>query len=647
MSAKIIVTSPHPQFTQEALNVSKDIGIEIKIVEAILDEAAEQVAKICVKNDIAVIVSRGGTERAISKRVDVPVVSVEANDFDILIALWEARKYSDRIAYLCYDYQLVPYEFESLVDIIGVEIRQIYFTSYEEMKYQIEAAKTEGIEVIVSGSSEAMVLASKAGLQGILVKASRRTMVNALQRAKWVEDVRENDRKKSKQLETIINLSHDGIIALDKNGIVNMMNRMAEKMIGLKRELLINEKLSNYIMNPEFYKIVENPNETTGKVVNVNENNIIINKVAITSNNEDYGKVITLQEVTKLEQLEHNVRRQIHSQGLTAKVFFEDIVANTEIMKKCIEKAKRYAATDGTILITGESGSGKEMFAQSIHNYSERRNNPFVAVNCAALPENLLESELFGYEEGSFTGARKGGKAGLFELAHKGTLFLDELASVPQKVQVQLLRVLQERQVFRIGGDKVIPVDVRIIAATNQVLKDVVTAGNFRFDLYYRLNVLNIEIPPLRERIKDIPELVNHFIGRLNLKLNKRITTVSPELMDFFLKYNWPGNIRELMNCLERLVIMSEDGIIDIDAIDLNEYSEVLKDHLEIKATDRKMTEQENENIIRISMGSYEEIERQILKWYDNKFDGNKTKIAQELGICRTTLWKKLKPIKI
>lgn len=643
MSSKIIVTSPHPQFTELALNVSNNIGIEIKIVEAILDEAAERVAEICAKNDIAVIVSRGGTERAISKRVDVPVVSVEANDFDILIALWEARKYSESIAYLCYDYQFVPYEFESLVDIIGVEIRQIYFTSYETMISQIEAAKAEGIEVIVSGSSEAMVLASKAGLQGILVKASRRTMVNALQRAKWVEDVRENDRRKSKQLETIINLSHDGIVALDKNGTVNMMNRMAEKMLGLKREMLTNEKLSNYIMNPEFYKIIENPSETTGKVVNVNENNIIINKVAIKSNKEDYGRVITLQEVTKLEQLEHNVRRQIHSQGLTAKIFFEDIIANTEIMKKCIEKAKKYAATDGTILITGESGSGKEMFAQSIHNYSERRNNPFVAVNCAALPENLLESELFGYEEGSFTGARKGGKPGLFELAHKGTLFLDELASVPQKVQVQLLRVLQERQVFRIGGDKVIPVDVRIIAATNEALKDVVEAGKFRFDLYYRLNVLNIEIPPLRERIRDIPDLVNYFIGRLNSKLNKRISTISPELMEIFLNYNWPGNIRELMNCLERLVIMSEDGVIGIDAIDQIEYSDAFKDLSEQKVTDRKMSELDNKDILCIDMGSYEEVEKQILKWYDNKFNGNKTRIAQELGICRTTLWKKLK----
>jgi len=645
MDAKIIVTSPHAQFTELALESSQESGIKIRVVEAILEDAVEQAAEICGKEDIAVIVSRGGTALAISKAVNVPIVAVETNDFDILIALWEARKYSERIAYLSYDYQIVPFDFESLIDILGVSVKQFFFSKYEEMSRQISQAKKQGIEVIVSGSSGAMNLAEKAGLRGILVPSGKRTMLSALQRAKWIEELRTNDRKNSMQLETIINLSSSGIIAMDKNGVINVMNRMAEKMIGLKRELLIGKKLSGYLMDPVFYRIIENSVETTEKVIKINENDIIVNSVAITAKDEDYGKVITLQEVAKLEQLEQSVRRQMHTRGLKANIFFEDIVADSDIMKTCIDRAKRFAATDGTVLIYGESGTGKEMFAQSIHNFSERRVNPFVAVNCAALPETLLESELFGYEEGAFTGARKGGKAGLFELAHKGTLFLDELTSVPHKVQAQLLRVLQEKQVLRIGGDKLIPVDVRIIAATNERLRDAVAQGNFREDLYYRLNVLNLEIPPLRERAGDIPGLVKHFIDRLNFRLKKEIKGVSPELMKFFLSCVWPGNVRELMNCLERLAIMSEDKIIGIDQLNRDEYSTGIKAAAAEDVFSSEGQGRLDDNVLQINAGSLEDMEKQIFKWFARKYDNNQTRIAKELGICRTTYWKKIKQI--
>jgi PAS domain S-box-containing protein len=649
MSVKIIITSPHSQFTSLALATSKELGIEATIVEAVLEEAAQKVLEICNNNNVNVIVSRAGTALAISETISIPIITVEANDFDILTALMEARRYSDKIAYLGFDYPSPPYEFDSLIDIMGVEIQQLYFKNQNDMVREIKRAKAQGISVIVSGSTRAMKITESEGLRGVLVKTEKRTMVNALQRAKWVDNVRSNDKRSSRMLETIVNISHEGIIAIDQNGMVKVSNNMAEQLLGLKGYDIMGREFSSFLTDPKAVKLIKNQIPVMGEVIKINENNIIVNSSPLTSDNKNFGLVVTFQEVSQLEKLEQNVRRQLNKNGLIAKVNFEDIITNADVMKKNIEKAKKYAFTDGTILIYGESGTGKEMFAQSIHNFSERRNQPFVAVNCAAIPENLIESELFGYEEGAFTGAKKGGKQGLFELAHKGTLFLDELSSIPMKVQVQLLRVLQEKQIFRVGGDKIIPVDVRIIAATNEELKDAVTAGGFRDDLYYRINVLNIVIPPLRERKDDIPELVHYLIKVFNKRYNKNITGVSQEVKEYLIKHEWPGNIRELMNVIERQVILADTPIIGTENFTVDDLKAVNKKDLKNTSNSYGAAAEgvvlDDGELIRLNPGTMESMENQIISWYLQKYNGNKTKITEKLGICRTTLWKWLKRI--
>lgn len=224
--------------------------------------------------------------------------------------------------------------------------------------------------------------------------------------------------------------------------------------------------------------------------------------------------MVAFQDVTRIQEMEGKFYRKIHLRGHVAKYTFDDILFQSSEIKRTIETAQRYSEVDSNILIIGETGTGKEIFAQSIHNHSNRKNNPFVAINCAALPENLLESELFGYAEGAFTGAMKGGKQGFFELAHRGTIFLDEIGEISPKMQSRSLRVLQEREIMRIGDDKVIPVDVRILSATNKDLMQMVKSNDFREDLYYRLSVLDLVLPPLRERREDIPLLVNAFIQK-------------------------------------------------------------------------------------------------------------------------------------
>jgi transcriptional regulator with PAS, ATPase and Fis domain len=298
-----------------------------------------------------------------------------------------------------------------------------------------------------------------------------------------------------------------------------------------------------------------------------------------------------------------------------------DIIGESRALKRSKMLARKYAAVDATVLITGESGTGKEMFAQSIHNLSGRKNGPFVAVNCATIPENLLESELFGYEEGAFTGARKNGKAGLFTIAHRGTIFLDEITEISFILQARLLRVIQEKEVIPLGSEKIIPIDIRIIAATNRNLLEEVKNGNFRRDLYFRLSILNLKIPPLISRNRDLRLLAKFFIKTYNEKLNKNLT-LNEKALSLLENYNWPGNIRELENVIERLCVISESKIREQDV------REII-DELSIQEGN--------------SDPSIQQItQSHILKTLAS-FNGNRGLTAKQLGISRSSLWRRLK----
>src|SRR5690625_1179420 len=270
--------------------------------------------------------------------------------------------------------------------------------------------------------------------------------------------------------------------------------------------------------------------------------------------------MVALQDVTGIQEMESKIRKKIHLRGHIAKYRFNHIITRSELVKSTIDTAKSYSKVDSNVLIIGETGTGKEMYAQSIHNQSYRKNKPFVAINCAALPENLLESELFGYAEGAFTGAMKGGKQGIFELAHQGTLFLDEIGEVSAKLQSRLLRVLEEREVMRIGDDKVIPVHVRIIAATNKNLLKMVKDNLFREDLYYRLSVLDLYLPPLRAYKEDIPLLTNYFIEKFSTEWAIKITDGAYKKLS---EQNWDGNIRQLQNFCERWSVLCKNKTVD------------------------------------------------------------------------------------
>ncbi|KLU60622.1 arginine utilization regulatory protein RocR [Peptococcaceae bacterium CEB3] len=360
------------------------------------------------------------------------------------------------------------------------------------------------------------------------------------------------------QLATIINTVRDGIIALNEEEQITVFNSVAMELLGYQKTNLIGKQLDDKTLDADLQTLLRDANRES--FARIKGRDLIVNSSPISTDEEIGGKVFTLQDVTVIQRLEEEHRRHaLMSHGYT-RYTFNQLLGDSSILTTTKQLAKKLARSDSPILIQGESGTGKELFAQSIHNASARGNKPFVAVNFAALSESLLESELFGYEEGAFTGAKKGGMSGLFQQAHTGTIFLDEIGDAPSAFQVKLLRVLQEKQIRRIGSSRVIPVDVRVIVATNKNLKDLINQGLFRQDLYYRLNVLPLWIPPLRERKQDIITLARYFYDKyLGGKLKLSADDYFRWIMDYLMAYDWPGNIRELQNVVEYLVNIYPD----------------------------------------------------------------------------------------
>lgn len=388
-------------------------------------------------------------------------------------------------------------------------------------------------------------LADKIGAQGIFDSPRAQAAKANIISTPWgIDRIFSENESTNEKIKVLIEYIQDGVIITDPMGRIYLSNKKAQSILEKK---IVFDGFEIQEMLPGI-DLSRNHEKGKEMLLAVDHKNIIASNHAFYSKGKRNGNIITIRNYDELEDSQHKIRNKLSGESHTAALNFSDIKGSSPAIYECIKKAKRFAASDASVLITGPSGSGKEVFAQSIHNASSRRNYNFVALNCAAIPENLLESELFGYEEGAFTGARKGGKIGYFELAHKGTIFLDEIGEMPLPLQSKLLRVIEERKISRIGSSKVINIDVRIIAATNQNLEQLAEDKAFREDLFYRLNVLPIEIPPLSQRSDDALELLEHF-----RKKAEKDWALSHEVTQFLKAYRWPGNVREVRNLAEYL----------------------------------------------------------------------------------------------
>lgn len=439
-----------------------------------------------------------------------------------------------------------------------------------------------------------------------------------------VTKAHEDEEEKSKvamfdMLKIIIRSMDEGAIIINKNGNVDTINPSAKRQLGIKR-IINNEKIDitetgDTVNNSKEYriKIGENVNTVIGDIFDIPENPV-------------YKYVLLFKDL-------RGIQSEIYAMTSTVNTLnSENIVGSSQATKKLKEEIKKISDSFSTVLITGESGSGKEVVATAIWQNSDRRNNRFVAINCAAIPEPLLESELFGYVKGAFTGADPTGKIGKFELANNGVIFLDEIGDMPIYLQSKLLRVIQNKKITRIGSNQVIPLDVRIIAATNKNLKEMITQNKFREDLYYRLNVIPVEIPPLRERKEDIVDLIFYFIHYYRKLFGKNFVRIEQETMEKLVEYPWYGNVRELENTVEFMVNMMEDGIVDNNAIPINirNHNNVLDD----KNSDKK-------GVIRTLKELEQNEIKKAIEYFGDTTDG-KASAAKALGIGIATLYRKL-----
>ncbi|MED3737557.1 sigma 54-interacting transcriptional regulator [Virgibacillus pantothenticus] len=484
----------------------------------------------------------------------------------------------------------------------------------------------------------------------VVLKGNSNEMIGYIHVTAFIPQLLTNFRELQAYISTILDTVDESCTVINQSKRVIAWTKGAEQLFSVNKEKIIGQSITDFFSRErlEILNTLEKGTSVYHHQHQARENQVVlINSNPVRLNDTIIGAVVSETDITSQIRLNKELyqarERLFHLEKevtkLTAKEDpFQAIRGNSPVLNRTIHKIKKAAATDTGILIYGESGVGKELFAKAVHHIREAEEAPFVAINCGAIPSSLFESEIFGYEKGAFSGADLKGKKGKAELAQGGTLFLDEVGEMPLEMQVKTLRLLQEKAFYRVGGTKEIHVDFRVIAATNKDLKALVTEGKFREDLYYRLNIISIEIPPLRQRPEDIIELTHYFLHEISIKYQQPIHGISQEVMQALLQHSWPGNIRELQNVIERLVVFAEDGEIHLEELPFD----VDQSHTPSNFPPESAA---NDNLALSTR--LEEVERKIILQELKKAGGNKLLCAKNLHITRATLYNRLKKLGI
>ena len=636
---KIGIIAPYPEFITLARTAAATMNQPVVVRIGILDKAIHTAEKMIAEDQVEAIIARYPSGQLVKENVDIPVILIPITNFDLVRSFHKARQLGINVVFLDFVRPEIKtfYQIEVVNEVMGLAIERISFTEIEETSHAVDQALERGADVIVATASCMIEQARNRGIPGVLVYTDPQDIMQAIEQARVTIQARKREIEKAKVVTTVIENVYDGIIGISSQGKVQVCNKIALDTLNFTGASIVGESIHDLAQQHAIVqKIYANGAAIEGEIIEHLNDKYVVNRIPLTIDEESKGMLIWLQKTSHVQQMESIIRKKLYVKGLVAKMTFDEIIGNSAEMGQLKQKAYKYARSDATVMIYGESGTGKELFAQSMHNVSLRSKGPFLAVNCAALPNNILESELFGYEEGAFTGARKGGKVGLFELAHSGTLFLDEIGEMELSTQSKLLRVIQEKEVFRLGGDSVIHVDVRIICATNQDLATKIATGTFRHDLYYRINILDLRIPPLRERRTDIPAIAKTIIRKISDKSKIRLECSEKLLLDLAqCKYAWPGNVRELESFWERLLALTEGGRVTESL-----FGEILSG---LKAVNvPPVLSATHEDKMELRLGTMEEMEHQIFETVHNLFQGDREKVADLLKVSKTTLWRKL-----
>lgn len=522
---------------------------------------------------------------------------------------------------------------------------QKLYSHLEKEKSLDKKVKKGWLEEVYTIQEEDMASLQAENLPAVIVnkKGQARRVITP---AAWFEKEYANLIQQRNIAQVILESAYEGIAVVDKEGRLKQMNQAYRSFLGIDPDEDVSGRpAEDIIENTRLHEVVRTGIPEKGEIQVIQGQKMVVHRLPIWEDGEIAGAVgmLIFEGVSELYRIlgnaaDMNVEAPFESEegqtrGQSHLHRFEDIIGESRIVKESKSIARKSARTNATVLITGESGTGKELFAQAIHLTSGRKGG-FISVNCAAIPEHLLESELFGYEEGAFTGAKKEGHTGKFEAAHNGTIFLDEIGNMSLPMQAKILRVLEERAVTKVGGLAQIPLNVKVIAATNANLEKRVKEGTFREDLYYRLHVIPVDVAPLRQRPKDIPLLFSHYMQRFSKENNIEVKQMDQEALEAFMSYEWPGNIRELMNVTEQLVTL-----VDGKEITLKDLPEIVSSRLN---GETGMAE-DNHSL----KSEQHKQEKQVIIQALEKHEGNKSKAAQDLGIHRTTLYKKIKDFQI
>lgn len=634
--AKITFMVPYPEICEEIREVfveQNDGGWSIELI--VVDGVPRRIDYKKIRTDV--VVARGITASVAQKHMgDIPVIKLPVSGYDVIRAALECRDRLGATKIAIVGSEDMVYGARSIKELTGIDAITAIVDNEDDMQKSLEALKREGIDV-VCGGLVATLVAGQLGMKAVFIRSGREAIYQVLTEAKRAYHIKRQEQERSERFRTFMDYSIEGIVAVNEQGDINLVNAAAAHITGLAGKLE-GKPADDILPELRLGRILATGTAEIGEIKTLGGRQVVINTAPITIKEHTVGAIATFQPVLSIQELEGKIRQKIYHRGHSAKMNFADILGDSEAIKRAIAIAKEYCKVDSNVLIVGETGSGKEMFAQSIHNASDRAPGPFVAFNCAALPENLLESELFGYVGGAFTGAAKEGKAGLFELAHRGTIFLDEVSEISIKMQGRLLRVLQEREIMRLGDRRIIPIDVRVIAATNRSLGEMMREGAFRPDLYYRLDILKLNVPPLRERAGDVPQLFDHFLRVYCSRFRKPHKRIAPGAQQLLDGYSWPGNVRELMNIAERLTVIGSKEVIGEGDVRAGFHQGVDALPLGFMGAARK----QGGHPVTGGQGK-PKLNKAVLINVLQEVDYHYTKAAAKLGISRTTLWRWLK----
>ena len=608
---------------------------EVSIHRATMEEALP-VARSLLINGVDVVIGSGGTGNLLAREIGPRVVKLNRSPFDLLQALMKAKQIGRNIALTNFADPIEGIElYEQLVEI---NISQIVFSKGSELEAGIAESVRRGYRVIVGGAACCRIAESH-GAGGVVILPHKANFIQALKEARAITRAQREQRQAIEEVTSVLHVVRDGVIAVSAAGKLKLMNETAWDIVrtvlpATQMNALIDQRLPPALNAIGTTRVLHTGLAEADKITRLGHVDLVVSSFPIFVEGEGVGAVSIFREASKIHRLDRRLKDRFHRKGFVAKYTFDDIAHRSDNMKALLNRAKLYAASDATVLIEGETGTGKELLAQGIHNASRRAGESFVAVNCSALPDSLLESELFGYEEGAFTGALRGGKIGLFELADSGTLFLDEIADITPAMQVRLLRAIEEKEIMRVGGDAIIPVDVRIITASQRDLYQDSLRGKFRPDLYFRLSTLTLRVPPLRERLDDLPTILAALLEKVGIRQSK----IRRDLITALKTYRWPGNVRELDSLLKTFTTITARGPFD-EALFMTLFAEMqqARDWVE---TELGVSHPARDISLKDQLRHYE---KHIIETTLAECRYNKTKAARRLGISVNSLWRKEK----